>query len=250
MKFVFDRIWNIGKWGGEKIPFSSIFSSLKHEVLRVTYWDCAVCCAVYVIRRELYILCTLEKHFQSDIHKTRSEFLPQWNLQIRYLKLRRVWKWVCLVKSRLPGQKKHQPPPPPPKKKKKKKNLVCSKAHMFSPLLMKLKMFASIKSRTSLTIGHVGSKTRSLGHIVEKPFVCYSWNMVKMFAWMKSWRILKMGHVCSKTRSQGQFLRNIYVCSRGHISVWHSWTLARMFDIMKSWVLPCHVGIKKLWHLV
>ena len=32
-------------------------------------------------------------------------------------------------------------------------------------------MFALIKSWTSLKIGHVGSKTRSVGQSLEKPFV-------------------------------------------------------------------------------
>ena len=33
-------------------------------------------------------------------------------------------------------------------------------------------MFVLIKSQTSLKLGHVGSKTRSLGQILEKPCVC------------------------------------------------------------------------------
>ena len=32
-------------------------------------------------------------------------------------------------------------------------------------------MFVLIKSRTSLKLGHLGSKTRSLGQILEKPCV-------------------------------------------------------------------------------
>ena len=35
-------------------------------------------------------------------------------------------------------------------------------------------MFALIKSGTSLKMGHVGSKTRSLGQMLEKPCVCSS----------------------------------------------------------------------------
>ena len=34
---------------------------------------------------------------------------------------------------------------------------------------------------------------------------------------MISWTSLKMGHVGSKTRSLGQMLENTYVCFRGHI---------------------------------
>ena len=33
-------------------------------------------------------------------------------------------------------------------------------------------MFVLIKSRTNLKSGHVGSKTRSLGQILEKPCLC------------------------------------------------------------------------------
>ena len=35
-----------------------------------------------------------------------------------------------------------------------------------------VRMFAVMKSWTSLKTGHVGSKTRSLGQILEKPCVC------------------------------------------------------------------------------
>ena len=41
--------------------------------------------------------------------------------------------------------------------------------------------------------------------------------MVRMFVLMKSWMSLKMGHVRSKTRSLGQILEKPCVCSRGHI---------------------------------
>ena len=35
-----------------------------------------------------------------------------------------------------------------------------------------VRMFALVKSGMSLKMGHVGSKTRSLGQILEKPFIC------------------------------------------------------------------------------
>ena len=35
-----------------------------------------------------------------------------------------------------------------------------------------VRIFVFIKSRTRLKLGHVGSKTRSLGQILEKPCVC------------------------------------------------------------------------------
>ena len=46
-----------------------------------------------------------------------------------------------------------------------KKPCVHSRGHIF-------RMFVMIKSRTRLKIGHVGYKTRSLGQIFEKPYVC------------------------------------------------------------------------------
>ena len=44
--------------------------------------------------------------------------------------------------------------------------------------------------------------------------------MVRMFASMEFHMNLKMGHVWSKTRSLGQILGKAYVCSRGHINSW------------------------------
>ena len=49
---------------------------------------------------------------------------------------------------------------------------VRSRGHIFSPILMKLGQNNCLnKSWTSLKLGHVGSKTRSLGQILEKPCV-------------------------------------------------------------------------------
>ena len=41
-----------------------------------------------------------------------------------------------------------------------------------------------------------------------------------MFVWMISWTSSKMGHVGSKTRSLGQILEKPSVRSRGHIFSW------------------------------
>ena len=74
-------------------------------------------------------------------------------------------------------------------------------------------------------MGHVGSKTRSLGQILKKPGV-HSWgyifspiliNLVRLFTLMKSWMSLKIGHVLSKSRLPGQVLEKPSVPSRGHI---------------------------------
>ena len=48
------------------------------------------------------------------------------------------------------------------------KPCVHSRGHIFSPIIMKL----GSKSRVSLKMGHVGSKTRSLSQILGKPCVC------------------------------------------------------------------------------
>ena len=69
-----------------------------------------------------------------------------------------------------------------------------------------------MKSRTTLKIGPVGSKTRSLGHILEKPCVrfrghIFSPIIVKLsqnVSLIKSQTTLKMGHVGSKTRSNAR----------------------------------------------
>ena len=74
-------------------------------------------------------------------------------------------------------------------------------------------------------MGHVGSKTRSLGQILEKPCLCsrgHTFNPIIMtldwmFVLMKSPTSLKIGHVGSKTRLVGQMLEKPYVCSRGLI---------------------------------
>ena len=74
-------------------------------------------------------------------------------------------------------------------------------------------------------MGHVGSKFRSIGQILEKPCVrrrgyIFSPSIMKgvrMFVLMKSEMTLKMGHVESKTRSLGQILQKPCVRSRGHM---------------------------------
>ena len=80
-------------------------------------------------------------------------------------------------------------------------------------------MFALVIFWMSLKIGHVGSKSRSLGQILEKPCVrCrghisvqYSWNLVRMFVLMISWTSMKMCYVGWKTRSQGEILEKLSV---------------------------------------
>ena len=87
-------------------------------------------------------------------------------------------------------------------------------------------MFVLIKSRTSFNLGHMGSKTRSLGQILEKPCVCSRCHIFSQI-------LVKLGpNVCldkisdkfeiwsrggSKTRSLGQILEKPCVRSRSHI---------------------------------
>ena len=74
-----------------------------------------------------------------------------------------------------------------------------------------VRMFVLMKSGNSMKMGHVGSKTRSLGQILEKPYVCSRHHIFSTIV-MKlgqnvlkiSHTLLKMGHVRSKTGSLGQ----------------------------------------------
>ena len=76
-----------------------------------------------------------------------------------------------------------------------------------------------------MKMGHFRFKTRSLGKMLEKPFVCstghiFSPIIMKLFnmhVLMKSCINLKMGHVRSKTRSIGHILEKLCGRSRGHI---------------------------------
>ena len=77
-----------------------------------------------------------------------------------------------------------------------------------------VRMYVSMMSLTSLKMGYVWSKTRSLSQILGKSGVRYRdhifspilINLVRMFASMKSWINLNMCHVGSKTKSLGQIL--------------------------------------------
>ena len=48
---------------------------------------------------------------------------------------------------------------------------VRSRGHIFSPIIMKLGQKVCLESRTSSKVGHIESKTRSLGQILEIPCV-------------------------------------------------------------------------------
>ena len=86
-------------------------------------------------------------------------------------------------------------------------------------------MFVLIKSRTSLKMGHVRSKTRSLGQISEKPYV-HSRGHIFSSIIMKLGQnvcldeipdVFENGQVRSKTRSVDQILEKPCVRLRGNI---------------------------------
>ena len=73
-------------------------------------------------------------------------------------------------------------------------------------------------------MGHVGSKTRSLCQILEKPYVRSRGHIFSQIVMELGMNICfyeisdkKMGHVGSKTMSLGQILEKPCVRSRGHM---------------------------------
>ena len=61
------------------------------------------------------------------------------------------------LKTRSPGQMLEKP-------------YVCSRGHIFSPIIMKLDQHVCL-DEISHKMGHVGSETRSLCQVLEKPCV-------------------------------------------------------------------------------
>ena len=74
-------------------------------------------------------------------------------------------------------------------------------------------------------MGHVGSKTKSLGQILEKPFVRSRGHIFSLIIMKLGQNVcldkisddFEMGHVRSKTRSLGQVLDKPCVRCKGHI---------------------------------
>ena len=72
-------------------------------------------------------------------------------------------------------------------------------------------------------MGHVRSKTRPLGHILEKACVCskdqiFGLILMKLgqaFCFDEILYILKMGHVGSKIRSLGQIIEDPMLVTKG-----------------------------------
>ena len=86
-------------------------------------------------------------------------------------------------------------------------------------------MFVLTKSWRRLKIVYVRSKTRSLGQILEKPYVCSRGHIFGPIIMKLGWNICpdesrtntKMGHAGSKIRSLGQVSEKPCVHFRGHI---------------------------------
>ena len=84
-------------------------------------------------------------------------------------------------------------------------------------------MFFLMKSDTNLKMGHVASKTRSLGQILEKPCVCSRdqifgpilMKLGEIFASMKSCTFFKLGHLRLKSESQGQIIEDPMLVTKG-----------------------------------
>ena len=99
-----------------------------------------------------------------------------------------------------------------------------------------------MKSRTILKMAYVGSKTRSLGQILEKTlFTLYRPHF--QFNNHETWSEcfldeisdeFELGHVGSKTRSQGQMLEKPCVRSTGHAFSPIIIKLGQNFVMMKS----------------
>ena len=86
-------------------------------------------------------------------------------------------------------------------------------------------MFGLMKSGRGLKIGHVGSKTRSLGQILEKPCVQARGHIFRSIIIKPSQNVYlekfgmswKMRHGRPKSWSLGQILEKLGVSCRGHM---------------------------------
>ena len=85
-------------------------------------------------------------------------------------------------------------------------------------------MLIIIMSRSNSKLGHVESKTRSLGQILEKPCVHSRWysfdsKFMKLYHNVNDYHIKsssKLGYVGLKTRSLGQILEKCFVHYKRH----------------------------------
>ena len=83
---------------------------------------------------------------------------------------------------------------------------------------MYVKMFVTMKERTDLKVGHVGSESRPLGQILEKicvlssrhSFVPVCMKLRENVCHNQIWTNSKLGHVGSKSRSLDQILEKTF----------------------------------------
>ena len=86
-------------------------------------------------------------------------------------------------------------------------------------------MIVLMKSPSSSNLGHVGSKSRSVGQIMKKPCLLSRGHIVepKLMKFyqndslMKYWLSLTLGQMGSKSRSVGQIMKKPCKHSRSHI---------------------------------
>ena len=102
------------------------------------------------------------------------------------------------------------------------------------------RMFVLMTSQSSSNMGHVKSKTRSLGQISLKlntleatVLLQSSWNYTRMFVLMMSWSSLNMGHVGSKARSLGQIALKPCSPSRATVMLLHE----TLLECLSWWYL-------------
>ena len=87
------------------------------------------------------------------------------------------------------------------------KPCVHSRGHIFSQIIVKLRMFVLMKFWTSLKIGDVGSKTRSLDQILEKPCVHSKGNIFSQII-MKHGQNGCLGEISGKSRNGSCQVKN------------------------------------------
>ena len=103
-----------------------------------------------------------------------------------------------------------------------------------------VRMFATIKSQTSLKLGHLGRKTRSQGQILEKPCLHSIGHILSPILMALGQKVCLdqisdiMGHVGSKTRSLSLMFVNLVYTLETTFLARYSIIMARVFPFMKS----------------
>ena len=128
---------------------------------------------------------------------------------------------------------------------------VHSRGHIFDQIFMKLCQNVNLyEIRSGSKLGHVGSKTRSLGQILDKhrghSLEQKSMKLCQNVNSHKAKSSLKLGHVGSKTRSLGQIINKkpLVYAWEGTVLIRSSWNFVRTLILIKSrW-------ISKHWNIV